>query len=82
MMDVTCDLEQGWQECWNKNCKEHSEMIDNKGFTPDEETLRNAAPDMYEALKGLLAEFRGLDLPYGSSAYLKASNAIAKAEGK
>lgn len=42
----------------------------------------NANAAMLEALKAMAKEFRAYDLPYGSAAYLQATNAIAKAEGR
>lgn len=42
--------------------------------------LLRAAPEMLAALKEMVEEFRQLDLPYGSAAYLSAINAIELAE--
>lgn len=45
-------------------------------------SLIAAAPELLDALKAMAKEFRQLDLPYGSHAYLLANKAIAKAEGR
>jgi hypothetical protein len=48
---------------------------------PSASLIAAAAPDMLEALKAMVEEFRALDLPYGSKAYDKATSAINKANG-
>lgn len=46
---------------------------------PSDLQLALAAPDLLEALELMCAEFRALDLPYGSQAYAAAISAINKA---
>jgi hypothetical protein len=56
---------------WCGQC-EYGDNIDNA-------RLLCAAPDLLAALDAMCEEFRGHDLPYGSSAYQKAISAINKA---
>lgn len=49
------------------------------GDNIDNARLLCAAPDLLASLEAMCAEFRGHDLPYGSSAYQKAISALNKA---
>ena len=49
---------------------------------PEYAQLFAAAPDLYNALEAMRAEFRAADLPYGSKAYLQSGEALAKARGE
>ena len=59
-------------------CNESDESIESE----DDARLMAAAPDLLEALEDMCAEFRALDLPYGSAAYCKANSLINKVRAR
>ncbi len=72
-------------DCWLVEIKDKPNRpmkLIGKFKTKEDAILDSASPDMYEALKELIREYREITCIYTSDALEEADKALQKAEGK